>query len=241
MNKIVVVVGLAASIAGTGCMSTASWRDEELENEINYAWQKTEPGGHWDVTSFKYIDKSGCVAHVKNDENGNPKIIDPAPDARRERDILDYVKHHGDYQEMFKPNPEYKSIPVSMTITVEDGKSTTGTLALLNNALSICSLSVWPFVWSGEKNYKIEAQYPNGKLERTIVIDRREMLSILPLGLIPVPAWSDLGSRGSGSISTVDNVYADFENQVLRKQILRFLNIGQYVKEKQILDEAAKK
>lgn len=235
MNKLVIISGFAVAMFGAGCMSTASWRDEETEAELNYEWQKTQPGGHWKVTSFNYVsedsvvDADGDVATKANDES-----------AQRERDILEYVKHHGEYQEIFKEKPEYKSIPVALKITVKEGDLSGGCVATLNNCLSACTLTIWPGVWTDSKEYKIEAQYPNGKLERTIVIDRRQFFSILPLGLLPVPAFADKGSRGSGTAVSVAGVYRNFENEVLRKQMLRFLNMGQYIKETQILDKKAK-
>ena len=232
MNKMMMVGCAIAALVCSGCMSTAGWRDRELEKEMTPDWVKPEPGGHWKVESFTYTDNTESVLKSSNTKKSA---------RNRERDILDWVKRNSDYTLMFKEDPKYKMIPVKLSITVEDGKSTTGNLALINNILSTCTLTVWPCVWSGEKNYKIVAEYPTGKLERTIVIDRRQMFSLLPLGLFPVPAWSDSHSRGSGTLLSIDDTYTDYENYVLRDQVEKFLNLGQYTRELKALEAAEKK
>lgn len=259
MRRVVTGLLTVSTLVVAGCMSTASWRERDLEKTYNLDWVKSEPGGHWNVTSFTYVDntkgsdyayaplaemenleqdldRASGNAHTKHKRAKKSAEVEAAKKAQdvkqRENDILGWAKNYSDYRLMFVDDDEHPSIPVSIKITVEDGRPISmGAFAIINNILGFCSLTAWPVVWTEEKFYTIEAQFPHGTLERKIIIDNRQMLSLLPLGLIPVPAWAEKHSRESGMKPNIDNARREYENLVLRDQLLKFLNLGQYNRE----------
>lgn len=74
-----------------------------------------------------------------------------------------------------------------------------GGIAYLNNALSVCTLGIWPYVRAKRFEYEVSVTSKYGRYAETITEGVRSWSSfILPIAALPCPGWGELRSFSEG-------------------------------------------
>ena len=116
--------------------------------------------------------------------------------------------------EVFRPAEDRRRKSVGAKVRVS-GRETdsAGFLASVNNILSAATLSIWPRYESETYTYDVSATLAGNRLLRKEVsFEQRSLNSLLPLGLIPVPALAD--ARGDEA-EDLDR----FERKLVRRTV----------------------
>ena len=231
MKNCIFAIALVGSICfTTGCLNGAAWRNSAAEKEINTeeaGSARATTGGKFQIKSLTFAKEETELSKLLAQQQGKDM-------SARAKSMLHWLQNKSDYTRMFVDDGKDTVVPVSITIT-ESLKSNTGGLAMCNDVLSILTLTVWPMVSGTETSYKIEVSYPTFTRTRTVVLDRRDMFSIFPLGLIPVPGWADKDGRGWMS----DDWYEKFADAQLNAVILKLLSRVDYNAAVKAMEEAS--
>ncbi len=82
------------------------------------------------------------------------------------------------------------ALPIAIKVSGGATKDVTGSVASINNFLSVFTLGIWPHVKSEEKTCSVEIITPNGTTSQTYVLGSRTWSSfILPIAALPCPGW----------------------------------------------------
>lgn len=104
-------------------------------------------------------------------------------------------------------------VPVSISVIKTKADVDDSILAKVNNVLSVCTLTIWPWYDATEYTYQIVVNAEDVKATRKYTLVERDFSSILPLGYIPVPAFADKRNATKGGLDS------ELEPTILRKGV----------------------
>lgn len=181
---------LAGLLAFSGCRNTALVYDDAVGPLLG-----SRAAGRYVVESARVRRMGELPTDLRSTDLGMNK------GRRTDGEILaDWLAAESPDVKVFRPDPERDSIPVKLEVEVSN-ENTRGIAGTLNNALSICTLNVWPMFTATTSRYRISAQFPGDKQKVVeYSFEERALSSWFLLGLVPVPAWADRRDVRSGQM-----------------------------------------
>ena len=87
-------------------------------------------------------------------------------------------------------------LDVKETFYSENTAEESGFFRSINNLVSVCTLTLWPFIEKGRYNYEVTVDSVLGKRKYTIDLITRDWFSLGPIALIPVPGIAEARTSG---------------------------------------------
>ncbi len=125
------------------------------------------------------------------------------------------------------------ALPITVRTSGGSSRDTTGSVAMVNNVFSVCTLGIWPFVKSEEISQEAQIQTPNGVKKVTCVVGSRKWSSfLLPISVLPCPGLGDWRSGAYMDVVAGDSPeFATFKDGILASTIASKLDTNFYTSE----------
>lgn len=202
MNYKSIFAGLSCLVLlsiATGCANSAvSYGDSYRELKASSVLP-TKLSGRYNITNVEFTTSSPVSSYEEYYAN---KIIGE----RLTRDLRSALPHAFD-------NNGGTNIPVRVLVKFDENHNI-GFLGTINDILSICTLTVWPMYMNTDYTYEVSVVFPDRVEQQTYELSEKVLASILPLGLIPVPAWAD--ERTYSEVEAVKNL---IQPKLMRKAV----------------------
>lgn len=187
-KKKVVRVVAAATLLGSllgGCMNTAVTYGPSYRELLSKDLKAANIDGRYKIEKIECVDRGAIRDLLQGDLKGS--LNRAANTSGLESTVTDALKK--DAPQAF--GDVANSVPVKINLTLDE-KRNSGLGSVLNGFVSILTLTCWPAYMSTTYTVEVEVTFPDKVVKHDYDVTEDKLFSILPLGLIPVPAFADV-------------------------------------------------
>lgn len=198
MKKGVRVVATAALLGSmlSGCVNTAVTYGPSYRELVSKDLKAANIDGQYKIEKVECFHKQVMNCFMRGDIEGAARNAGLAKDVKSA--VTDALKQNAPHVFGGAAN----SVPVKIELWLDE-KTNFSWGYKLNDFVSFLTLTSWPWYMSDTYSLEVEVTFPNRVVKNNYEVTEDALVSILPLGLIPVPASSADARRAYGRDKSV--------------------------------------